>query len=485
MSYIRTATVLSAWSVGLACGSLSACAPNDNGRTQAAGGSVAAVGQSGAAGQSSAAGIEVAGSASGGFGGGGASVSQGGQPATDCTNLTGCGGAGIGTEVAGAGAGGSLEPSAAGAGGSTAPSAQYLTLWASAAQCLDVPMQHFVAGQALQSWQCIGATSQEYTLDSQGKLHSYAPDLCVSAPPSGAPLALAPCAQTDTFWALQDGNLQLKGQAQCATLPRGSLTGNGEQVLLEPCAGVITRQRWVSVAKGTAIAPWSFLPETSRASVASRCSPLIEPDTTLIQASGAAWLNKTAPDTAAILTDVFHRVCAELYESVDEVPDIRLVHSGFVQDTSGLAYTVAASDTVKGVYMNLSYFASDPTDAGLVGVWEHESTHVWQYSGARGLGNDVQVWEIEGFADFVRYRIGGGLTVTLAARTHGGSYQDGYQTTGFFFDWIDRTWPGSLRAFNLELGVSQRTNTKWPDDWFTRTTGKGVDSLWSQYQSSF
>jgi len=353
---------------------------------------------------------------------------------------------------------------------------------------MDVPMQNFVVGQAIHTWSCIGATSEEYVLDAQGQLHSYSPDLCVAAPPTGAvagaTLQLARCSDSSTRWSFHDGILKLQSQPLCATMPRGGQTSNGSPVTLAPCGGFYTRQRWVRVTKGTEIAGWSFLPETSSSSLSARCSPIIEVDTVLATTSNAAWVKRVTTDAAVPLRDVFAQVCAQLYRDTTEAPDVRLVSLVFSQNIGGgVAYVTGTGNSrARALTVDLAYFVSKPSIDDLVKVWKHEATHVWQYIGARGLGNDSTSWEIEGLADFIRYRTGG---FTLADRSHGGSYTDSYRAAGFFFDWIDRTWPGAMRAFNLELGKSEHLGTVWPPDFFGRTTGKSLDALWAQYQASF
>eukprot|EP00842_Homolaphlyctis_polyrhiza_P002964 jgi/Hompol1/3669/HPOL_006706-RA len=65
------------------------------------------------------------------------------------------------------------------------------------------------------------------------------------------------------------------------------------------------------------------------------------------------------------------------------------------------------------------------------GVLVHELVHVVQFDGFAS----APWWWIEGIADWIRLRAG------LAARhwkqTKGGSWTDGYSTTGYFLEWIE------------------------------------------------
>jgi hypothetical protein len=264
------------------------------------------------------------------------------------------------------------------------------------------------------------------------------------------------------------------------TLPDGALTGNGAPVKLAPCGGLVINQRWARIPKGTRVAGGAaYLPETSKSTVASRCSPMFTYDVTHATAANAAWVNRVTNETSFVnaVRGVYGAVCELLYKDVGDIPDERLVNIVMTQKLGAAAYVAGVpSYPTKSYVIDLGAFVSKPSIDDVITLTKHEGCYVWQWGGAPS-------WVAEGLADFVRFRIGGS---TYSSRSHGGSYTDGYNATGFFFDWIDRTWPGSIRAMNIEMGVSQRAQTPWQIlDWFTRTTGKNVDALWTQYQKSF
>ena len=459
------------WAVGIALACLTSCRMNEATQTVSTTGADAAPAADAPSGESLA---DV------GAGGGFADVDGGAKEAGIATPISISDGGLAATDM--------VAPNPAG-DAQTTPEAtpEYFFLWANP-QCLDVPMQNFVAGQPIHTFDCIGAISEEFALDGQGLLHSAQFDLCVSEPPDGArdgaDLQLAPCGVASK-WTFADGLLKLVSQPLCATSRQGAMTGREAPIVLAPCGGLVTNQRWARSPKGSDVYNVDYLPQTSSSSVAARCSPLITFDSTHAAGANAPWLARVTTETAAIdaLRSVFGDICGLLYRGADEAPDVRLVNLVFVQQIAYPAYVSGTgSATAKLLVINLDSFASEATFTPVVTTWKHEGTHVWQWSAAQGLGNDSTVWEIEGFADFVRFRLGG---FTYGDRNHGGSYTDGYRSTGFFFDWIDRQWPDSIRRFNLELGVSQRTKTEWPPDWFGRNTGKSVDALWAAYQTSF
>ncbi len=115
------------------------------------------------------------------------------------------------------------------------------------------------------------------------------------------------------------------------------------------------------------------------------------------------------------------------------------------------------------------------------GVLYHELTHGFQLE-PQGIGGYVQGTEfwafIEGMADAVRYQNG---FFPITNRKPGGNWMDGYQTTGFFLQWLTCKDPDFLRKFNK----STLDIIPWSFDKAMRHVlgeQNGVDKLWNEYQ---
>lgn len=116
------------------------------------------------------------------------------------------------------------------------------------------------------------------------------------------------------------------------------------------------------------------------------------------------------------------------------------------------------------------------------GVLYHELTHAYQLE-PQGIGGYVGgsvFWVfIEGMADAVRAHNG---FFPITNRKPGGTWMDGYQTTGFFLQWLTGKDPDFLRKFNrtaLEI-------IPWDFDKAMQSIlGEDVttDGLWEEYQT--
>ena len=178
------------------------------------------------------------------------------------------------------------------------------------------------------------------------------------------------------------------------------------------------------------------------------------------------------PDPEAFIKEAAHRVCTVLYKNASEVRSIDTVtliiksSPGDVADTGG--------ETTRFYSEYINDFAKSHTSAEtlfeLKGVVHHEFTHIYQ-----NFGGDFPI--VEGMADYVRFRSG---FIPATNRGHGGKWDDGYQTTAFFFVYCDDTY----KDFGYKLNQAAAA---WPANnaAFNTITGKNVDTLWSDYQASF
>ena len=82
---------------------------------------------------------------------------------------------------------------------------------------------------------------------------------------------------------------------------------------------------------------------------------------------------------------------------------------------------------------------------------------------------------IEGIADYVRLRAG--FVPPHWRRGQGSRWDEGYDVTGYFLNWIEKNYDGFVRAINAIL-----KDAKWDEGMFKLITGKCVDDLWKEYR---
>ena len=147
------------------------------------------------------------------------------------------------------------------------------------------------------------------------------------------------------------------------------------------------------------------------------------------------------PEPDTMVKSIALQDCKRLYHQPSEVPSITLI-SLYVDSMDGVAYTQGTDNipTAKETHFSGSYLYSVITSrpqpqavAEIEGVIAHEETHIWQQNCDYGTTDGYSV--IEGEADAVRYLTGHD---SITRRIPGGSWTDGYTTTGFFIVWIQR-----------------------------------------------
>ncbi|KAL8929224.1 MAG: hypothetical protein Q9208_001307 [Pyrenodesmia sp. 3 TL-2023] len=127
---------------------------------------------------------------------------------------------------------------------------------------------------------------------------------------------------------------------------------------------------------------------------------------------------------------------------------------------------------------NLKYIAKIPATPAsrqkeeLQGVLVHEMVHCWQWNAYGTAPGGL----IEGIADFVRLKAG--LAPPHWKKERRDSWDQGYQHTGYFLEWIETQYgEGSIRRVNEAL-----MNKRYDEDVFwTKLFSKGVKDLWSEY----
>lgn len=115
------------------------------------------------------------------------------------------------------------------------------------------------------------------------------------------------------------------------------------------------------------------------------------------------------------------------------------------------------------------------------GVLYHELTHGYQFEpkGCGNYGNNKTFWAcIEGIADAVRAEAG---FFEMSTRKPGGSWIDGYRTTGFFIQWLKTKDPNAIRKFHLTV----KDLDVWSFDAAIKAVfgdDASIDSMWDEYQ---
>ncbi|KAG6553047.1 hypothetical protein Mapa_005384 [Marchantia paleacea] len=149
-----------------------------------------------------------------------------------------------------------------------------------------------------------------------------------------------------------------------------------------------------------------------------------------------------------------------------------------VEDVDGVAFT-RGSD----IHLSARYIAQfSPRNwyvwkREITGIMYHEMTHVFQNTDGDNLHDVYLRGVVEGIADFIRLRAG----YQSWKRQRGGNWYDGYSTTAFFFDWIDKT---QISSFVNRLNHKMGQTSSWTNDFFLQITKRDVETLWQEYQKS-
>jgi hypothetical protein len=211
---------------------------------------------------------------------------------------------------------------------------------------------------------------------------------------------------------------------------------------------------------------------------ANACDPQISVDNRTADGRGALF-DQAFPMPGQAVRQTAMQVCALLYERPDEVPPsppIVLV----IEDFYGIG---EIGITAPEIHIRLSSLRmqSVAAEGGSVRDDVVGSLHYL-------LAIDYELddenpgtvrWVTEGIAFWVRYRAG---YASLGERTPGGSPTDDYKTAGFFFDWLDRSYPNAV--YHLNQSLDPEDDIAWSARVFEQITGKSLATLWSDYQAS-
>ncbi len=131
----------------------------------------------------------------------------------------------------------------------------------------------------------------------------------------------------------------------------------------------------------------------------------------------------------------------------------------------GAAWTNGAE-----VFLSKQWFTQHPDDVG--GVL-HEFTHAIMRAPTY---DDTTIWLIEGLADYVRDELGHDAPWTKAHHEPGKATA-GYQTTAHFLQFLERTYPGTVKR----LAQALMADTYSPDA-FRQCTGEPLAACVSRYE---
>lgn len=163
------------------------------------------------------------------------------------------------------------------------------------------------------------------------------------------------------------------------------------------------------------------------------------------------------------------------------IPDTRSV-TLILRDMDGVAYTtgIDLDDDHKEIHLSLRYIAhvakgKNSIRHELLGVICHELVHCFQWN-ANGTCNGGL---IEGIADWVR--LNAAFVPPHWKKDVDGDWDRGYQNTGYFLDWIEKTnGKGSIYRLNQSLA-----DNEYDDSEFWKTLfGDDVECLYNRYKKS-
>ncbi|KAL8827994.1 MAG: hypothetical protein Q9170_006790 [Blastenia crenularia] len=181
-------------------------------------------------------------------------------------------------------------------------------------------------------------------------------------------------------------------------------------------------------------------------------------------------------DLAAAVSTV-QSVLYKPSQSNSHIPPVRSV-TLILRAMDGVAGTSGSEldDEHKEISFSLRYISKIPAEPAsrrrdeIQGVLVHEMVHCWQWAACGTAPGGL----IEGIADFVRLKAG--LSPPHWKKQKHDSWDRGYESTGYFLDWIESQYgDSSVRRINEAL-----MNKRYEEGPFwTSLFGKGVPELWN------
>jgi len=143
----------------------------------------------------------------------------------------------------------------------------------------------------------------------------------------------------------------------------------------------------------------------------------------------------------------------------------------------GVAYTTGSSldSDHKEIHFSLDYVSQitpSRLSAEILGVLTHETVHCYQYNAQSTCPGGL----IEGIADYVRLKAD--LSPPHWSRSATGDWDAGYQTTGYFLEYLEgRFGEGLVRRVNEALRRDRYDEKKF----WAGVCGGTVKQLWKDY----
>lgn len=206
-------------------------------------------------------------------------------------------------------------------------------------------------------------------------------------------------------------------------------------------------------------------------------------------ASTEGWniYNRIVPDPEKLIKESIFGVVKTLYWSpTDSIPGIKKINYT-IEDVNGISAKSGGVPEINIFYSTrwVEQSAKNGGDDKVLyeteGVLYHELVHGYQLE-PQGIGsystNKTFFAFIEGMADAVRAHNG---FFPAANRKPGGNWMDGYQTTGFFLEWLTIKDKDFLRKFNK----SALEVIPWSFDGAIKHvlgTEYSIEELWNEYQ---
>lgn len=197
--------------------------------------------------------------------------------------------------------------------------------------------------------------------------------------------------------------------------------------------------------------------------------------------------NRIVPDPVALIQESCLGVVKTLYWSdADSIPSVKKINYSF-EDKRGISAKGGSVPEISIFYSSrwVEQSAENGGDDKVLyeteGVLFHELVHGYQLE-PQGIGsygtNKVFFAFIEGMADAVRADNG---YFPETNRKSGGHWLDGYQTTGFFLQWLKTKDSDFLKKFNR----SALEVVPWSFDGAIKHVlgdNYSIDELWDEYQ---
>lgn len=185
----------------------------------------------------------------------------------------------------------------------------------------------------------------------------------------------------------------------------------------------------------------------------------------------------TSIPLTSLLQDAVTSVLTNLYPTSTHWQPVRSI-TLILESFGGVAFTTGKriDDDHKEIHFSTDYI--EQVDGARVaheitGVVVHEMVHCWQHNGKGTCPGGL----IEGIADWVRLKAG--YAPPHWTREAGGEWDAGYQTTGYFLEWLEREHG---KEAVVKINESLRLEEYDEEVFWKRLFGKHVRGLWADYK---